>query len=264
MKKLSRCAKVFAVLSALSAASCLSFAQDRVSDLADTVTLTVGSAYGAVARIGPLHAGVEYKTRESEIGIRGGEFSVFRTRVVDVPAGSCGIGVPNILGVYSTDSQTSEIEQTNARMIMRHKQYGMDDFPATRFGAVGFSAGACLSFRFELNALEIIDFVLGIVGLDFMDDDMELKSWMRSKSGPVMRVTVASHLDRMSVINADEFPYSDCELKAITKDGNEQSLKFKTLPVGETVIVLSFYFGDLERYTLACSLPDGSTAVTAR
>ena len=149
----------------------------RYNDLKDTVTMTVGEGIGFKVRIGPLHGGLLYN--KDYIGLRGGNF---------------------FTNGYDSPPMDAEILAWNAEYFnkgfFRNKNYRFKPFdirlmehgnianisgpvPFVNLAKVPFYyytqceivIGIFGSLRIGINPGEILDWILGIFGVDLFSDD---------------------------------------------------------------------------------------------
>lgn len=148
------------------------YSRNRFRDLADIVTLTIGSSVGASVRAGPLAVGAEINVGRYSAGLQGGYFGTFDREIPYIPAGTCIASIPG--GVFSSISHQLVARKKSLQCILegRNKAYRRSNFPLYQYGAVGFSAGILIiGIRFEINFLEILDLGAGLLGWDPLNDD---------------------------------------------------------------------------------------------
>lgn len=191
--------------SALVAASILSgcssnaYLSDRGHDFADIATITISTGCGAKARVGPIHTGL---IGHSDLaGLRGGSF--FSGQLYDHGQDfECPLP---LLQMDMNRCVMSSVEDFHAHMTgeednpvtLRHKAYSAwnsiplvttefkpsspqlkrDTVPDAAlfhpyWTQVEVAADAFAGARVGLNPGELVDFILGWVGIDFFDDDL--------------------------------------------------------------------------------------------
>lgn len=194
---------LFALLALLLAASCKSFPtsdayrvygpahpqearlRDVGNDALDIVNVSLEfPALGAKATISGVEIGVFANGNDSHVlgfsavgvGLRSGYFH-YESRE--------SVFIASVSGTFSGTSGDTERKQ--------NQNY--------KAGRLGGAAGACLGIRAELNWLELVDFVAGIFGADFLEDDScrgfpdpgKVKE-LNLSLGPISELPAALHL----------------------------------------------------------------------
>jgi hypothetical protein len=162
------------ILAALCADGCAvpgsvgGYFANRRHDLIDVVHVDFGAVnVGAVAYAGPLMLGIDYQT-----GVQSRE----QSSTLQI-----GLGGPRILGRRGLASgllwPASKWDEDKPFIGARPKR-----------GPSGFSAGASVGaiggVGAEADVLELIDFVVGLVCLDAMEDDGDIGEDAGSDAGP--------------------------------------------------------------------------------
>ncbi len=142
--------------------------RNRAMDARDifTVTAIVGAVGGAKAQLGPISLGlfaeighIGHGTRlVGEYGLLQGEVGKHKGDNITI------IGGP--LGDF-------ELKAGSTRARDRNKPVNSNDkYPASAYTRLGVAGGACLGLRFEFNPGELVDFLLGLFGVDMYGDDV--------------------------------------------------------------------------------------------
>jgi len=154
---------------------------DRAHDASDVITATVGIGVGAKVRAGPVQAALLYNV--DQVGLRAGKYfcaalgddptlevySLFPFPYSELgPAGNFGVEVPATI-LFEGDK--------------RGKGFAAySPFPCIAVGAdpefytqIEVAIGLGLSTRLGFNPGEFLDFLLGWVGIDIYNDDLNKK-----------------------------------------------------------------------------------------
>jgi hypothetical protein len=170
--------------------------KDRLWDSGDIVTLTTGIGLGAQVRTGPAHVGC-LKYNVDRYGWRNGwpkiaKIDVFYFYTVDwtflttdlnVTGEERGKGFKIVGGfVDATDPKPWAV----GLPFLSSLEYGGDPEFNPLFHPYYSQAEVCLgllgSMRAGINPGEFVDFLLGWVGIDFFDDDIELEKIRNPKT----------------------------------------------------------------------------------
>jgi Leucine-rich repeat (LRR) protein len=154
---------------------------DRGYDMLDVVTATIEfPVFGAAVIAGPgkiglmtsshpkatgmggIGIGVRSETRLSGFGLRCGQVGTYTQE--EMVLGAAWDRPP----VYDGETRASVRGKTELR------EKGPKANPS-QYARIGIAAGLLVGIRFELNFGELADFMLGIVGIDLMNDDMAHK-----------------------------------------------------------------------------------------
>ena len=180
MKRPFRRRTITALLALLALCSgCVSpYWQNRCADAADVFTATVGLGYGATARVGPFHTGL------------GANFDFYGMEAGEVGELSEFYSVIKGGGWIAEDDCTffhgcSEIN-LGPRSVARGKAiaYHPSDVPfwnppppespnPARWTQIEVAAGLLGGIRLGFNPGELLDFIMGFLGLDLYGDDLE-------------------------------------------------------------------------------------------
>lgn len=170
------------VAGVLVLAGCSGYWRDRWNDAKDPFTLTVEESVGVKAGVGPVRLALFRST--SAFGFRGGAPTWAGDEPVVYHRGQRMHDA--WIGPFGTD----EWEPTDAEALARGKFWRADQaslwwFPAVDvaparrspsyvpwFTDIEAAVGLGVGLRVGLNPGELLDFVLGFVGLDMFDDDI--------------------------------------------------------------------------------------------
>ena len=151
--------------------------QDRRADAADVFTATVGIGYGATARIGPVHTGLGINM--DLYGLEAGEVGELTDSTQIKYDGPVAV---DYCVVFQGDSGIHLGPNCSARgKQVAFGSYGVPFWnppppespnPA-RWTQIEVAAGLVGGVRLGFNPGELLDFVLGFLGLDLYGDDLE-------------------------------------------------------------------------------------------
>ncbi|HMV78349.1 MAG TPA: hypothetical protein PL048_10390 [Leptospiraceae bacterium] len=144
---------------------------DRIMDSRDIFTFTAvyGGVAGVKGQIGPLGAGLYLQPGSlghglqlsNETGLKSGEMAYHH--------------VSDFAILIGTDSSSPELEK-GARSEIRDKDYKSAFRHPPSYTRLGFAAALGIGLRVEINAGELLDFLLGFALIDIYDDDIYLKN----------------------------------------------------------------------------------------
>lgn len=203
-KNMNKIIKVFVLIFISSVyTGCAGFScyvVDRCRDAADTVTLTAGYGGGVKARIGPIGTGLF--VNQDKIGLRGGQLfyvdDVWRDEWVirerrDIPREMASI----IPSREYWPKFCYEYFNLDDVIELRHKSYESSTYLpqffyvlgdesecydyAGFYGQIEAAAGFGYTVRIGMNWVEMIDFTLGILTIDIMNDDLELDDHRKAR-----------------------------------------------------------------------------------
>jgi len=168
------------------------FIRDRKNDAFDVFTVSVGKGFGAKGRVGPLHVGL--LVNHDYAGLRGGQYSRHWGDYVGgdidtliIPFWAYGFGMDDF-GPDSVISAGRNKEYlawshyvpfiymfekprgTHGETVLALSRSELHPFTQIE-GVVGVG----ITIRAGVNIGEIIDAILGWVGVDLYDDDIEEK-----------------------------------------------------------------------------------------
>ena len=169
---------------------CATYVRDRMADAGDIITVTVGEGLGVTAKAGPIHTGLGYCF--DYYGLRCGEI-LKRNRGAwdfgEYRSGDFALVILAVSGFWS-----NECNNLPKRAEVRGKTFESEwlnwqgnghfvpffDVPSGHHGKgcpsqltqMDIAIGVGISIRLGINPLELVDFILGFVGLDIYDDDV--------------------------------------------------------------------------------------------
>jgi hypothetical protein len=173
---------ICAVFVALLNGCASSYWTDRGRDALDIFTGTVGTGVGAKARIGPIQTGVLYQT--DYYGLRGGGSADFK--------GGRGLLFPDNIDLQALLLGGETYLPDDELISLRKKRFDASpDFifistvnnytPCpSYYTQIDIVAALGPSIRLGFNPGELIDFLLGWVGIDIYSDDVE-ESWQKTQ-----------------------------------------------------------------------------------
>ncbi len=162
------------------------YTSNRVADLSDIVTVTVGAnAYGVKAYIGPLEVGLH----KDGIGrydcliekhCSHGNFAIFN----GIPSGEIGLrkgpagwtnfGETVVVNLWDISLGYTICGSKGVGIIKKSAEMWGDDFKASpeQYTRIGVTGGFLFNARIEINPGELVDFLLGFLGIDIYEDDV--------------------------------------------------------------------------------------------
>ncbi len=183
----SRSCSAFAMLAIATltlASGCATYVRDRVADAGDIFTATVGTGIGVTAKAGPIHTGLG--SGMDLYGLRGGEVGSFVPSKYD--SGPCG---DFSLAFVSAGGFAPSRPRAHARGKTSYSAFWDDeqkllpllDLPWNsdaechpvidpQWTQLDLSVGFFASVRLGFNPGELLDFALGLFGLDLYGDDL--------------------------------------------------------------------------------------------
>ena len=199
MKKVLRI--VTLILPLLLVSGCTSYLIDRGRDVKDIVTATIGTGIGATARLGPLHAGLYYG--HDHVGLKGGVvragfgekcfshtfdpliavprpgkttgFIFYRENFYDWSANPDDQLVNELRGKLYESKGIFPFLAVPKTMYRRLDPYKFKRYPTYYMTQLEVAVGLGVTVRLGLNPGELLDFILGWVGIDIFGDDVEKK-----------------------------------------------------------------------------------------
>ena len=168
---------ILILLLAVQACSSL-YVRNRMRDAADIVTLEAETgSYGASARVGPLKAGLSYKSPEGFAGgLRGGEFGAHESSEFTIAffgADRFAVSEKDIPEKRGKEFHARSPFGTE-RSLRDHPALLKDDIsfaPPHYFTQIELSFGLFLGLKVGLNLGELVDFLLGFLFVDILSDD---------------------------------------------------------------------------------------------
>ncbi len=150
---------------------------NRMRDLADVATLSCGYGLGARARVGPLGTGL-FANRDLG-GLRGGDARLWGGN----PNGSFLTDVDLLLYRMEVFPAPGDAVERRGKDFMAIGlgpwtrtfvlPFGRDRPPPTLYTQIEVAVGCGPSVRLGLNPGEMVDFLLGFLGLDLVGDDLQ-------------------------------------------------------------------------------------------
>ena len=190
-------------------ASTKAYFSDRGRDAMDIVTVTAGWGAGAKARVGPFHTGLF--CNQDQIGLRGGRLALFGTQTVPQLFDFDTLVIP--VTFFGPCFGFEWFEPDQVTEASRYKEFssfysipfwglpvrtGSDDDPAAPFKLnrhnlpyftqIELAAGLGPTVRIGVNPGELLDFILGWVGIDIYDDDAKSLKRVTGLKGTDLRV----------------------------------------------------------------------------
>ena len=170
---------------ALLASGCATYVRDRVADAGDIFTATVGTGIGVTAKAGPVHTGLGYGV--DLYGLRGGELGSF---VPSAPEDEWPLSgdmafILSAFGGFAPHQHrpyargkayASQYLQTGKLWPFLDPPWDPDAecHPAIdpQWTQIDLSVGLIASVRLGFNPGELLDFIMGLAGLDLYGDDL--------------------------------------------------------------------------------------------
>jgi hypothetical protein len=160
---------------------------DRARDAADVFTLSAGSGVGVRARAGPVHAGVIADIGTT--GLRGGRFqnglghSAGELEYLVMPVDSIIAGQPKwtfAAEVFEPDDNRGKGYTAFSRVPFITTTIQTEKGQPQRWfhpylTQVELQFGLILMLRVGFNPVELLDLILGLVGVDILADDVGTK-----------------------------------------------------------------------------------------
>ena len=171
---------------ALLASGCATYVRDRVADAGDIFTVTVGTGIGVTAKAGPIHTGLGYGI--DLYGLRGGEFGSFAPHApedewplsgdIAFIISAFGGFAPHADRAYARGKTFASAYLDNPEKLLPLVDPPWDwdeewhSIIHPQWTQIDLSLGLIASVRVGFNPGELVDFVLGFVGLDLYGDDL--------------------------------------------------------------------------------------------
>ncbi|MBI3395976.1 MAG: hypothetical protein HY042_09085 [Spirochaetia bacterium] len=188
----------FPVCVLLTASNCAStYVQNRISDAGDIFTVELQTqSYGLAVRAGPIKAGLSYKSPDGyAVGLRGGRAGSHQTeeltlllfgsdsfkRKVDAPEKDQGPGKSQNAKDQTSlpDPRQKEFDARSPfgtkKSMQKTKSVlkGKTEFaPPYYYTQIEITVGIYFGIKLGINPGELLDFILGFVGIDIMGDDL--------------------------------------------------------------------------------------------
>lgn len=144
------------------------YMRDRWADAKDVFTLGVGPGIGAVARVGPLQTGLG--ATADMVALANGEWAIGGLGICGVMDTSPVMACAAVIGTSSDGA--GEARRKNFDVLHAIVPIHTDHWPsAPYYTQIEISGGALLSVHVGFNPGELLDFVLGWVGIDIYRDD---------------------------------------------------------------------------------------------
>ncbi len=144
---------------------------DRGRDAADVFTFGLGVGLGAKARVGPVHLGAVYN--EDMGGLRGGDIYWEPFRDFDIHLLLIGSDKFNLRRGRPNRSKTYFTIQSILTFPEVTTGEGTRIASSSYYTQIECIIGIGPTLRVGFNPGELFDFVLGFVGIDFFNDDLE-------------------------------------------------------------------------------------------
>ncbi|XDD49669.1 hypothetical protein AB3N59_14900 [Leptospira sp. WS92.C1] len=213
----------------------------RVKDFAEIFTLTINTnEYGARAIVGPLSLGLHMQTDKnagripniniSSFGLQGGligpknssELTILFLTIGDISLAS---------GKYGY--QLNRVKQSHYLPFKVKGEAGSSHLKSFEYTRLGVSAGLYLGLRAEVNPGELLDFLLGFLGVDIYDDDFEIAN--------------RHYKDIVKKRAMFEFSCSEDKIKVLSYD--EEKGIYNVIACGQKVNYHCSEVGDYQRFT---------------
>jgi len=162
-------------------AGCVSpaYKKDRIADFRDIFTVTAGYGAGVRARVGPLHAGLHLGA--DAVGLRGGEWNVSNAmggEDWDIWAWDFDALLFSKEGFHDWGSgdvfgRGKEFRATGGPLVIvpRRATDAQCVKPYYYYTQVEVSGGLLVNLRLGVNLGELLDFFLGWLRVDILNDD---------------------------------------------------------------------------------------------
>jgi hypothetical protein len=171
--------KSIILLSCLLTMGCSRYWSNRAADARDVFTASAGLGTGATARVGPISSGLGY--HESRIGLVGGTWF---NGIGKIPAdtaiseGNIALILFGFDGLTVRDGEDRGKEYVNTiiatisfpGMIMAPP--GSEKISASYYTQIEASVGLLGGIKLGFNPGELLDLILGTVGIDVYSDDI--------------------------------------------------------------------------------------------
>ena len=171
---------------ALLASGCATYVRDRVADAGDIFTATVGTGIGVTAKAGPIHTGLGFDI--DLYGLRGGEFGSFvpdrKTDTLLPPSCNAAV-IAAAIGAFGPHKsrawargKTFSSPYLDTGELLPFLDLPWDDDAEChplidpQWTQIDLSVGLIASARVGFNPGELLDFLMGLVGLDLYGDDL--------------------------------------------------------------------------------------------
>ncbi len=153
------------------------YIKDRGNDLGDIVSVSLDAGLGVSGSIGPVSSGLGFHGN-----ILGCKYSYCGS--YNDASGTILLGWQNKYLIHKEEFGLYEDEY----FVFRGKRYLANDpqkrvFPVSSYGRVRIRIAILLGFTIEFNFLELTDFLLGIGGVDILEDDWNTYYETLSRSG---------------------------------------------------------------------------------
>ena len=171
---------------ALLASGCATYVRDRVADAGDIFTATVGTGIGVTAKAGPIHTGLGFDI--DLYGLRGGEFGSFvpdRKTDTLLPPSCDAAAIAAAIGAFGPHKsrawargKTFSSPYLDTGELLPFLDLPWDDDAEChplidpQWTQIDLSVGLIASARVGFNPGELLDFLMGLVGLDLYGDDL--------------------------------------------------------------------------------------------
>ena len=138
--------------------------RNRAMDARDVFTITAmaGAVNGVKAQVGPIGVGLfiaSSKVFAAEYGLLQGEPGLH-------PSTNDTTIILGPIGRYRLEAKDTRAQDRKKHINSRYK------YPASAYTRLGVAAGACVGLCLEFNPGELLDFLLGLVGIDIFEDDV--------------------------------------------------------------------------------------------
>ena len=177
---------------ALAAAGCATptYLADRGRDAADILTVTLGTGGGAKARVGPVQVAL---LQNSDIGgLRAGRFFVdgldleVNDEIYVLPFPMANVGVKGWgwpFGLEGFSHGPNSVAAARGKDVFAESRFPclVTGGSAPYYGQIEVVAGLGFTLHLGLNVVELLDFLVGWVGIDICKDDE--RNW-KNAGGP--------------------------------------------------------------------------------
>ena len=185
MSAQNRIASVIVSVVATFGSGCATYVRDRMADVGDIFTATVGTGLGVTAKAGPIHTGLGYSI--DGYGMRGGEVGSFfpeKPHGMDNLSGDAAVIVTGFGGFAPKRTRAhARGKAFGSKLFYTGRITPFLDLPwdadaechpaiDPQWTQIDLSVGLIASVRLGFNPGELLDFIMGLVGFDLYGDDL--------------------------------------------------------------------------------------------